>query len=157
MADTHLKKYSGLPQILEHHLNSADLILHAGDWQSIDVYEALCSFGIVEGVYGNVDGDEIKNLVPKKKIIESEGKRIGLVHGDGKGKTTEKRAQDSFIEGEVDLIIFGHSHIPYSRYSKGTLLFNPGSPTAKRKLPYYSFGIITIQNHRIETQHIYFS
>jgi uncharacterized protein len=157
LADTHLKKFNGFPQILESQLTSADLIIHAGDWQTIDVYKALCSYGNVEGVYGNVDGDEIKKLVPEKKIIKIEGKRIGIVHGDGIGKTTEKRALESFMEGEVDLIIFGHSHIPYSRFSKRTLLFNPGSPTAKRKLPYYSFGIITIKNDQIETKHIYFS
>ncbi|MFP3472622.1 metallophosphoesterase family protein, partial [Micrococcus sp. SIMBA_144] len=61
------------------------------------------------------------------------------------GKTTEKRALEAFEGEDVDVIIFGHSHIPFSRFMKGILLFNPGSPTDKRKLPYYSHGVLTIE------------
>ncbi|WP_044022148.1 metallophosphoesterase family protein [Bacillus sp. SG-1] len=155
ISDTHMpNRGQEFPPVLIKELKSADLIIHAGDWNTIDVYEKLKGFGRVEGVYGNTDQQEILETFPKKMVLNAEGYSIGVVHGDGKGKTTEKRALEAFDE-RPDIIIFGHSHIPYARYSQGTLLFNPGSATDKRKQPYYSFGIIEIESE-IKSQHIFY-
>src|SRR3954447_22563592 len=97
ISDTHLpKRKKGLPTRLIEELQVADMILHAGDWQTIDVYKQLQSYSRVEGVYGNVDDQEIKALMPSKKIVEVCGYKIGITHGHGKGKTTEKRAIAAF-------------------------------------------------------------
>lgn len=144
-ADTHMSdEGKQLPSCLAKACETADLIIHAGDWKSIEVYRMLSKYAEVKGVYGNVDSDDIKKQFPSQQIMEANGYKIGIVHGHGEKKTTEKRALEAFTGQEVDAIIFGHSHIPLIRYFKNILLMNPGSPTDKRKLPYYSYGILEI-------------
>ena len=135
---------------------TADLIVHAGDWKSMDVYRTLSNFAEVKGVYGNVDPGDVKENFPSQQIVEVSGHRIGIVHGHGEKKTTEKRALEAFELEEVDVVIFGHSHIPMVRYFKNILLMNPGSPTDKRKLPYYSYGILEI-GEIVRAEIIFFS
>lgn len=143
LSDTHLpKRKKGLPERLLDELKDAELIIHAGDWQTIEVYHELRKYGRVEGVYGNVDEEEIVALLPAKMIVEVGGFRFGITHGHGKGKTTEKRAFAAFEGERVDCIIFGHSHIPVKRYDGDLLIFNPGSPTDKRRQKMFSFGVI---------------
>ena len=156
VSDTHLpRKGRGLPAHLHKDLMESDLIIHAGDFQTSEVYKEFMGYGELIAVVGNVDCIDLQTLLPKKRIVETKGLKIGIVHGDGKGKTTEIRALEAFKEDEVDVIIFGHSHIPYSRFMKGVFLFNPGSPTDKRKLPFYSHGVLTIEDTwRIE--HIFY-
>ncbi|WP_201716243.1 metallophosphoesterase family protein [Rossellomorea arthrocnemi] len=147
VSDTHLPgKGKELPAILQKDLMESDLIIHGGDFKTLDVYKEFMEYGELIGVVGNVDSPELQSLLPKKRIVERNGLKVGVVHGDGKEKTTEKRALEAFEEGDVDVIIFGHSHIPFSRFMKGVLLFNPGSPTDKRKLPFYSHGVLTIED-----------
>jgi uncharacterized protein len=156
LSDTHLpKRNRGLPPRLLEELQDVDLIIHAGDWQTIDVYHQLQTYGRVEGVYGNVDNDDVTRLLPSKKIVEAGGFRIGITHGHGKGKTTEKRAIAAFEGEKVDCIIFGHSHIPVKRYEDNLLIFNPGSPTDKRRQKFFSFGVISLSD-KITAEHIYF-
>lgn len=143
------------PKLLEE-LKNADLIIHAGDWQTVDVYNQLKTFAKVEGVFGNVDDVDIKELFPEKLIVEAGGFKIGITHGHGTGKTTEKRAIQKFADEKVDCIIFGHSHIPIKKYDQGILLFNPGSPTDKRRQEKYSFGLINI-GETLEAEHLFFT
>ncbi|TYS18780.1 metallophosphoesterase family protein [Rossellomorea vietnamensis] len=156
VSDTHMpNRGRGLPAPLKMELNNADLIIHGGDWNSIEVFEMLKGYAKVEGVYGNTDNQEIRSLFPRKQVLKAGKFLIGVVHGDGKNKTTEKRVLDEF-EDKPDIIIFGHSHIPYLRFDQGTLLFNPGSATDKRKQPYYSFGILEIEDE-IKSKHVFYS
>ncbi|WP_181347512.1 metallophosphoesterase family protein [Thalassobacillus sp. CUG 92003] len=156
IADTHMpKKASSLPQRLLEELPTADLIIHAGDWQEKWVHEKLSHYGEVVGVYGNVDDEELHTQLPEHTIIEAGGFRIGLTHGHGDKKTTEKRVLEAFEGEELDCIIFGHSHLPLLRFVKKTMLFNPGSITDKRGLPFCSFGILTI-DETIQAHHIFF-
>ncbi|WP_028785009.1 metallophosphoesterase family protein [Thalassobacillus devorans] len=155
--DTHMpKKAKQLPGRLLEEIKTADIVIHTGDWSSMEVYHTLAAYKNVYGVYGNVDGEEIQRFFPARQIIQLEGFKIGIVHGDGEKKTTEKRALETFEGEDVDMVIFGHSHIPLLRYFKKLLLFNPGSPTDKRRLPYYSFGILTI-NEGIKAEHVFFN
>ncbi|KGX91314.1 phosphodiesterase [Pontibacillus halophilus JSM 076056 = DSM 19796] len=157
IADTHLpSKTRGFPQILKQEMKDADYILHAGDWQTSDVYKEIISYAPTEGVYGNVDNESILELLPARHIVTIQGMKIGLVHGHGERGTTERRAIQAFQEEGIDMIIFGHSHIPMSRYHNGILLFNPGSPTYKRKLPYHSFGKMTVNEEGFMVEHVYF-
>src|SRR4051794_21464599 len=107
LSDTHIpKRAKSLPPRLLEELEAADLIIHAGDWQTVDVYNHLKTFTNVEGVFGNVDGEEIKDMFPEKRIVEAGGYKIGITHGHGTGKTTEKRAVQMFADDKVDCIIF---------------------------------------------------
>ncbi|MFC4559038.1 metallophosphoesterase family protein [Virgibacillus kekensis] len=155
-ADTHTSDgKKPLPFRLKKELDDSDLIIHAGDWNSMEVYYELAEYAEVRGVYGNVDDEEIRKKFPEREIVEVAGCRIGIVHGHGEKKTTEKRAIEAFDGEKIDVLIFGHSHIPMMRYFKKILLFNPGSPTDKRRLPCYSFGILEI-GEEITAKFIYF-
>ncbi|GAB3043884.1 metallophosphoesterase family protein [Virgibacillus ainsalahensis] len=156
MADTHMPyKAKELPTRLIQELKTADMIIHAGDWNSMDVYNALAKYGPVKGVYGNVDGAGITKNFSSKELVTINGFRIGIVHGHGEKKTTETRAFEAFADEKVDVIIFGHSHIPLLRYFKKVLLLNPGSPTDKRTQPYYSFAILEI-DEEIHAEFVFF-
>ena len=143
--DTHIPgRGKTLPVRLIKECKTADLILHTGDWKSIEVVQMLSELAEVRGVSGNVDGEVIRGQFPSQQVMQVGHVKIGLVHGHGEKQTTEKRAIAAFEGVPLDIIIFGHSHIPMLRYMNKTLLLNPGSPTDKRKLPHYSFAILHI-------------
>lgn len=145
-----------LPRRLREELDGTDLILHAGDWQTMDVVDVLSSYAPVKGVSGNVDGEEIQNLFLEKLIFELPNLRVGLTHGHGRGKTTEIRVMDTFKDEPVDLIIYGHSHIPTKKKVGDLMLFNPGSPTDKRRQTYYSFGLLEFIDGEWQLEHVFF-
>ncbi|GAE35198.1 metallophosphoesterase family protein [Halalkalibacter akibai] len=156
LSDTHIPtKAKKLPERLLFELPTADLIIHAGDWQTKAVYKELSLYAEVKGVYGNVDGDEIKELFSDKIIVQCNQWKIGVIHGHGTKQTTEKRAISAFLEDNVDCIIYGHSHIPVLKKVDNILLFNPGSATDKRRQKCYSFGILTV-NQTIEAEHVFY-
>ncbi|WP_096200718.1 metallophosphoesterase family protein [Bacillus sp. FJAT-45350] len=156
ISDTHIpKRAKGLPSKLIADLKDAELIIHAGDWQTVDIYHELATYGELKGVIGNVDNEELQRILPESLVLEVNNFRIGVVHGHGKGLTTEKRALATFKEQNVDCIIFGHSHIPVNKMHEGILLFNPGSATDKRRQAQYSYGVLTL-NEEISAQHVFY-
>ncbi|MCA0174133.1 metallophosphoesterase family protein [Bacillus sp. RAR_GA_16] len=158
VSDTHMPRMAKqLPEVLRKELLQADLIIHLGDWQTKQVYEELKSYAPVTGVYGNVDEAFFIENFNEKLVLELETHLIGMTHGHGKGKTTEKRAIAQFENDEVEMILFGHSHIPLHKEYEGKILFNPGSPTDKRKQSHYSFGkLIVNRNHPLQIEHVFF-
>ncbi|UFJ42586.1 metallophosphoesterase [Brevibacillus humidisoli] len=147
VADTHIAKPDRkLPEPLVAGLYGVDLIVHAGDWTTMQVYEQLACLAPVVGVYGNADDEEVKQHFKQKEVLRLEGYEIGVVHGDGKGKTTRRRALDAFAGESLDLLIFGHSHIPLLEPHGEILLFNPGSPTDKRRQPLYTYGLVELSD-----------
>ncbi|MBP1995285.1 metallophosphoesterase family protein [Paenibacillus eucommiae] len=156
ISDTHLTdKVIKLPDALVEGLTGVDLILHAGDWMSPRVIDLLERIAPCSGVAGNNDGQEIIERFGRKRLLTLDGYRIGIVHGDGYRQTTEERARASFLEERPDVVIFGHSHIPYVQLVDGILMFNPGSPTDKRKQPRFSYGILEL-NEQIHAQHVFY-
>lgn len=156
VSDTHMpSRAKQLPKALVNGLKGVDLILHAGDYMELSVVKALEEIAPVEGVVGNNDGAQIRERFPMKQILTLNGYRVGLVHGDGMRKTTEQRAFETFADDGVDVIIFGHSHVPFSQTHQGILLFNPGSPTDKRRQTQYSFGILDF-SAGIKAEHVFY-
>lgn len=155
VSDTHLRSGKTLPQTLIDGLKGVDLILHAGDWVSMDVADQLEAIAPLDGVAGNNDGQDIIERFKLSKVLELGNYRIGIVHGDGFRTTTELRAWDTFAGQRVDVIIFGHSHIPLKVIHEGVLLLNPGSPTDKRWQQQYSYGIIEL-GEEIQSHLFYF-
>ncbi|MEK5442862.1 metallophosphoesterase family protein [Fredinandcohnia sp. FSL W7-1320] len=155
ISDTHMpKRANKLPEKLVEGVRGTGLIIHAGDWSTIEVYEELQTIAPVIGVRGNIDPPELP--FGEKLMIVKKGYRIGIVHGHvGKKKTTPDRAYEAFQGQKLDLIVFGHSHIPYKQYHGETLLFNPGSPTDKRFQPEFSYGIVTLGG-TLDAEHIYY-
>ena len=155
LSDTHLREGKSLPRFVWEHLTQIDMILHAGDLTHIGLLEELACIAPVRAVRGNCDGWDV--TLPDRDVIECGTWRIGLVHGNvGKGNSTPERAYNEFKETPVDLIVFGHSHTPFIEWRNGILLFNPGSPTDKRREPQYSFGLLDIQQGQVNAKHLYF-
>ncbi len=133
-----------MPRALLAGLRGVDLILHAGDLTVLAVLDELRTIAPVEAVHGNVDSPAVLATLPRTRVLELAGKRIGLVHGDGPGYSTVARARSAFAGLQLDAVVFGHSHSPYCRREGNLLLFNPGSPTDKRREPRASFGLLTV-------------
>jgi putative phosphoesterase len=160
VSDTHIfRAGKKLPQLLIEEFSKVDLILHLGDWVVMDVYDQLAQLAPVDGIAGNNDGYEIIERFGEKKLLTLEGKRVGLIHGHTpySRKGTDGNALLAFEGEKVDVILFGHSHQPLMRNENGILLFNPGSPTDKRREKRYSFGLLDITETGINAQHIFFS
>ena len=140
VSDTHMPKGKReLPAGCVEVCRTADLIVHAGDFMEASVLELFRSFGPpVVAVHGNVDSDELRNWLPEVTTIEVESVRLGLVHDSGprKGRLARMRA----LFPEHDAVIFGHSHIPLHEEEDGFQIFNPGSPTERRRSPFKSVG-----------------
>jgi putative phosphoesterase len=148
VSDTHLPRFGrALPRALVAGLRAAgvDRVLHMGDMidpLAIELFEALAPF---DGVAGNNDSASIWDRYGRKKIITVEGVRIGMVHGDvGRARTAHANAIAAFAGETVDVVLYGHSHQPVVERRGGLLVANPGSPTDKRMMPTFSYGILTV-------------
>jgi uncharacterized protein len=142
ISDTHLPQSSrALPPACEERLRRADLILHAGDIATLDVLAGLGAYGPpVLAVHGNVDGWDVRAKVPATREVEAAGARIGIVHNAGPEPGRLERLRELFPA--CDAVIFGHSHVPlHERAADGFQIFNPGSPTDRRRQPRHTMGI----------------
>jgi hypothetical protein len=147
IADTHFGSvHLRLPDEVAHVLASVDLILHAGDFCSVDAFEMLSAIGPLRAVLGNNDVGLLRRQLPLRREFQFGRYRAAMIHGHGFGRLTARKAAEQEFAGQYDLGIFGHSHQPYSEVNDGTLLFNPGSPTNRRWEPQHSYGIIHIDN-----------
>jgi uncharacterized protein len=160
VSDTHLYDHKPeLPAALAEGLRGVDLILHAGDWIAESIADRLSEIAPVDGVAGNNDGAEIVRRFGRRKVMDLAGYRIGIVHGDG-GRSTPDTAFQAFCDANgkptTDIVLFGHSHIPFSELRSGVLLFNPGSPTDKRRQALYSYGILELAD-QIGARHYYYA
>jgi putative phosphoesterase len=151
VSDTHFPRFGEeLPPALARGLRAAGVerILHCGDMTELLVIPLLEAIAPVEAVAGNNDGPEIRERYGRRRVVEIEGVRIGMVHGDGRKRTPDE-AFTAFAPGTVDAICFGHSHIPTKMMREGVLMVNPGSPSDKRMNPLYSYALLKIEDGTI--------
>jgi putative phosphoesterase len=145
IADTHLPRGTRrLPDECVRRLRAADLIVHAGDFSAASVLEELRALGPpVAAVHGNVDAPELRAQLPAQTVIELGAARIGVVHDAGPAKGRLERLRRRFPG--CGAVVFGHSHIPlHERAPDGFQIFNPGSPTDRRRQPVHTMGIARI-------------
>jgi putative phosphoesterase len=140
IADTHVpKRARDLPAPVWTAVEAADLVVHAGDWVDealLDRLEARCARLV--GVYGNNDGPALRARLPEVADVELDGLRVAVVHETGPATGREQHCEARF-PGR-DLLVFGHSHIPWDTVTPGGLrLLNPGSPTDRRRQPFATF------------------
>lgn len=135
LADTHVPiRARVLPEAVLLAASDADLIVHAGDWVDAAVLDELSALGPVLGVWGNNDGADLRSRLPEVARAEIEGVRIAVVHETGPAVGRETRMDAAFPD--TDLLVFGHSHIPWDTVTpRGLRLLNPGSPTDRRRQP----------------------
>jgi hypothetical protein len=137
LADTHVDRLERLPKKVIDTLSEVDLIIHAGDFTDIRVLTDLRRLKEVKAVHGNMDSGQLKSVLPTKEIVETNDKRIGIIHGSGPPWGIAERARKLFESDQIDIIVYGHSHRSQSKVINNILFFNPGKAAD-------SFGIITI-------------
>jgi uncharacterized protein len=149
ISDTHLPRGGrALPAACLEQLRAADAILHAGDFMELSVLEELERLGPpVHAVRGNVDSAELQARLPLTRIVQIDGARIAMVHDGGPSDGRLGRLRRRFPE--ADAAVFGHSHIPLHEERDGFAIFNPGSPTERRRSPRHTMGIATVSGGRV--------
>ena len=144
ISDTHADSIDNLPGRVLDELSGADMIIHAGDFTSKRLVDALHRIGPFRGVYGNIDGPEVRKELPAIDTIQEEDFMIGVNHPaeGGSPLTLEHRLRPKFRG--VQAIIHGHSHQTKNDFRDGVLWFNPGSATGTFPARQKTYGILTI-------------
>ena len=137
LSDTHIHLAEEIPPEVIKALSKVDLIIHAGDFVGSDVLDGLKQICEVKAVHGNVDSMKLRSTLPDRNVFTVEGKKIGITHGWGGPEGIEKRVKE--LLGDVDIVIYGHSHRAKIERIEKVLFFNPGPG-------WQSFGIITIDS-----------
>jgi putative phosphoesterase len=147
ISDTHLPRGGRrLPDACAARIAAAELLLHAGDVSTVPVLRELEAIGPpVAGVRGNVDSAELRLLWPAERIVEAAGARIALVHDAGPGPGRLERLRARF-GARADAVVFGHSHQPLHEERGGFQIFNPGSPTERRRAPRHTMGLARVED-----------
>jgi putative phosphoesterase len=151
MSDTHLpKRAKALPEALLAELPRADVVFHAGDWVDMATLDLLESRSArLVGVYGNNDGPDLRARLPEVAYVELGGLRFGVVHETGPAQGREARCAARFPD--LDVLVFGHSHIPWDTTApSGLRLLNPGSPTDRRRQPHCTYMTAAVTEGSLE-------
>ena|SRR5436305_5246438 len=146
LSDTHApRRWRGCPPAVAEHLADADVILHAGDVCTADVLDELSAYAPVRAVLGNNDGADVAAWgAPEELRFELDGLPVAMVHDAGPATGRAARMRRRFPDAR--LVVFGHSHIPLDEAAHGVRIFNPGSPTDRRRQPYGTLGVLEIEH-----------
>ena len=149
VSDTHLPRgRRALPDACVERLAASDAILHAGDLIEVSVLDELEEIGPpVHAIRGNVDSSELQARLPLVRTVEAAGARIAMIHDAGPAAGRLARMRRRFPD--ADAVVFGHSHIPLHEEAGGFAIFNPGSPTERRRSPRHTMGIATVTGGRV--------
>ncbi|RCK68495.1 metallophosphoesterase [Desertihabitans brevis] len=153
MADTHLpKRAKQLPGEVWDAVGAADVVVHAGDWVEAALLEELEQRSArLVACYGNNDGPELRSRLPEVARAEVGGLRLGVVHETGAAQGREARMDQRF--DDLDVLVFGHSHIPWDTTTPaGLRLLNPGSPTDRRRQPHCTYLTAVVSGGRLEVE-----
>ncbi|MEU3183803.1 metallophosphoesterase [Streptomyces sp. NPDC006923] len=145
ISDTHVPlRAKRLPSELLDQAGRADVVIHAGDWVDVATLDLLTARARrLIGVSGNNDGAELHERLPEVARAELGGLRFGVVHETGTARGRETRCAERFPD--LDVLVFGHSHIPWDSTGPGGLrLLNPGSPTDRRRQPYCTYMTLVV-------------
>src|SRR5215213_9948772 len=152
ISDTHLPRGARrLPDACIERIAGSDLLLHAGDFSTLEVLRDLEAIRPpVVGVHGNVDSAELRRLLPEERVVEAEGARVAMLHDAGPRAGRLARLRVRFGE-RADVVVFGHSHMPlHERAEDGFQIFNPGSPTERRRAPAHTMGLARVEGSMVE-------
>jgi putative phosphoesterase len=149
ISDTHMPRGPRrLPDACAERLRNADAILHAGDLMELEVLHMLQGLGPpVHAVRGNVDSAELQARLPLQRQLDLGGAKVGMVHDAGPRAGRLERLRRRFPDARA--VVFGHSHIPLHETRNGFQIFNPGSPTERRRSPHHTMGIATVADGEI--------
>lgn len=144
ISDTHVpERRDSIPREFLSLLKSDDIVLHAGDWTSVETLKLLQQKVTVYGVWGNMDDGSARKALPEVTIVEHQGFKIGITHGFGAPFGMADKVRSKFRE-KVDMILFGHTHVPHQETKEGILFFNPGSLSFNNDRRQLTYGILEI-------------
>jgi putative phosphoesterase len=145
ISDTHCERLEQLPAPLREELPRADFVVHAGDYTGAPLARALLSLRNFYGVYGNLDGPEVRSLLKPSALIELQGYRIGICHPHVGGPPSQAPRRALELLGErPDVLIFGHTHMPVFEKGEDIWLLNPGSATGTWPASRRTYALLTL-------------
>ena len=136
LSDTHIHLAEEIPPEVVKAFSQVDLIVHTGDFVGSQVLEGLKRLGEVKAVHGNMDSMKLRDLLPEQELLMVGGRKVGIIHGWGGPAGIEQRVRERF--DDVDVIIYGHSHVAKMEQIGGIFFFNPGPGNQ-------SFGLLIIE------------
>ncbi len=152
LADTHIRDAgsTALPEAVWEAVRAADAVLHAGDVVGEKFLNELRQVAPVHAVLGNND-TALTRILPETLTVELGGVRIAMIHDSGPRVGRERRLRKRFPDARV--VVFGHSHIPWNALGvDGQVLFNPGSPTQRRRQPQRTFGLLELDRGQVRSE-----
>jgi uncharacterized protein len=154
VGDTHLPRgRRRLPAECVERIAAADLVIHTGDFSTVAAYEEIAAIGPeLVAVHGNVDEAKLRARLPETTVVEAAGARIGVIHDAGPRRGRLARLRCAFPE--ADAVVFGHSHLPLHESEAGFQIFNPGSPTERRRAPAHTMGLAEIETGAVRFRHV---
>src|SRR5437660_1474630 len=154
LSDTHApRRWRSCPPRIAEHLRTADLILHAGDVCTAAVLDELSAFAPTRAVRGNNDGPDVAAWgAPGTLELDLDGLSVAMIHDSGPSGGRLARLRRRFPGAA--LVVFGHSHIPLDQSADGLRIFNPGSPTDRRRQPHGTIGLLTVTRGRLRQSRI---
>ena len=155
ISDTHMPKGERrLPAACVENIREAEALIHAGDFSAASVLEELRQLcPVVLAVQGNVDDAELRRQLPESLQAEVGGHTLALLHDTGPAKGRFARMRARFPE--ADALVFGHSHLPLHEEADGFQIFNPGSPTERRRAPRPSMGLLHPTASGLRFEHLW--
>jgi hypothetical protein len=149
LSDTHLSDSGQLPEPCLELLWSADLIVHAGDLIDEPVLDELESIGApLVAVHGNMDSEGVRRRLPAETVVDLAGAKLAVVHDAGHANGRIERLRLHFPEAHA--VVFGHSHMPLHEADGDFQIFNPGSPTQRRRAPQHTMGVARVKRRAFE-------
>lgn len=149
ISDTHIPgRAKAIPAPVLRKADDADLIVHAGDWVAASVLDLLLQHGEIIGVWGNNDGPDLRSRLPEIARRRVEEVDLAVIHETGDARSRERRMDIDFAAEQ--LLVFGHSHIPWDTTTPGGLrLLNPGSATDRRRQPHHTYMTLVIDGPEV--------
>lgn len=151
LADTHVpKRAKRLPDAVLRAIDAAEIVVHAGDWVDEATLDLLADrAAVLHGVFGNNDGPGLRARLPEVARFTVEDTAVAVIHETGGAAGRERRMDEAFPDD--DLLVFGHSHIPWDTVSpRGLRLLNPGSPTDRRRQPACTLMTVVVEGDRVD-------
>ncbi len=146
VSDTHSL---AVPQVVLDSFKTVDLIIHTGDFCSMEDLKIFSKIKDVKAVFGNMDDVKVRQAIPERLIFKVEDVVIGLYHGAGAPKNILACVQAQFEKDKVDVVVFGHSHEAFNERINNVLYFNPGSPNDIVRAPFRSYGILEVNKNKV--------
>jgi uncharacterized protein len=150
LSDTHApRRWKSCPAAVAEQLKGAEHILHAGDVCTSAVLDELAQYAPVTAVVGNNDDATVAAWGATPTVeLDLAGLRVAMIHDSGQAAGRIVRMRHVFPD--ADLVVFGHSHIPLEQADGRLRIFNPGSPTDRRRQPHGTLGVLNIEDGRLQ-------